>query len=66
MKESSQAIIEMPDVSKEVLLAMFRYLYTGNVVVTPDNVVDMLSVANLCTLTELQEQVSVEVLHSSY
>jgi len=42
-------------------LAKFRYLYTGNVAATLDNVVNMLSIANLCTLTELQEQVSVEV-----
>ena len=57
MKESSQEKVEMPDMSTEVLKCLFSYLYTGVVTISPDNVVDILAAANLCTLSELQEQV---------
>lgn len=55
MKESSQDEIELRDIEPQAMSALINYSYTGEVLVTVDNVQDLLPAAGILQLKELKE-----------
>ena len=55
MKESSQAEIELKDIEPQAMASLINYAYTGEVLVTIDNVQDLLPAAGILQLKELKE-----------
>lgn len=55
MKESSQDEIELRDIEPQAMCALINYAYTGEVLVTIDNVQDLLPAAGILQLRELKE-----------
>lgn len=55
MKESSQDEIELRDIEPQAMSALINYAYTGEVLVTVDNVQDLLPAAGILQLKELKE-----------
>lgn len=55
MKESSQDEIELRDIEPQAMSSLINYAYTGEVLVTIDNVQDLLPAAGILQLKELKE-----------
>ena len=55
MKESTQEEIELRDIEPQAMSALIEYFYTGEVMVTIDNVQDLLPAAGILQLRELKE-----------
>lgn len=55
MKESTQDEIELRDIEPQAMSALINYAYTGEVLVTVDNVQDLLPAAGILQLKELKE-----------
>ena len=55
MKESSQEEIELRDIDPQAMAALINYAYTGEVLVTIDNVQDLLPAAGILQLKDLKE-----------
>lgn len=55
MKESSQEEIELRDIEPQAMAALIEYFYTGEVMVTVDNVQDLLPAAGILQLKELKQ-----------
>ena len=54
MKESSQDEIELRDIEPQAMASLIDYAYTGEVMVTVDNVQDLLPAAGILQLRELK------------
>ena len=63
MKESQENEIELKEVKPEVLGLMVRYMYTGEVEVTIDNVQDVLAASNMLQLLDLKQACSSFLRH---
>ena len=55
MKESSQDEIELRDIEPQAMSSLINYAYTGQVLVTIDNVQDLLPAAGILQLKDLKE-----------
>ncbi len=55
MKESSQEEIELRDIDPQAMASLITYAYTGEVLVTIDNVQDLLPAAGILQLKDLKE-----------
>ena len=55
MKESSQEEIELRDIEPQAMASLIEYAYTGEVVVTVENVQDLLPAAGILQLRELKD-----------
>jgi len=55
MKESSQEVIELRDIEPQAMASLIDYAYTGEVMVTIDNVQDLLPAAGILQLKELKD-----------
>lgn len=55
MKESSQDEIELKDIEPQAMASLINYAYTGEVLVTVDNVQDLLPAAGILQLKDLKE-----------
>lgn len=55
MKESSQDEIELRDIEPQAMASLINYAYTGQVLVTIDNVQDLLPAAGILQLKDLKE-----------
>jgi hypothetical protein len=63
MKESKESEVELKEVKPEVLGLMMRYMYTGEVEVTIDNVQDVLAASNMLQLLDLKQACSSFLRH---
>ncbi len=55
MKESSQDEVELRDIEPQAMTSLINYAYTGEVLVTVDNVQDLLPAAGILQLKDLKE-----------
>ncbi len=55
MKESEQDVIEMRDLDPDILSSLIDFTYTGDVTITIDNVQEVLSVASLLQIRQVQD-----------
>lgn len=55
MKESEQDVIEMKDMTPSILSMLIDFTYTGEVAITVDNVQEVLAVASLLQIKQVQD-----------
>ena len=55
-KESSHETIEIKQVTSQGLSLMIDYFYTGSLLVTPDNVVELLNISDILLLQQVRQK----------